>query len=187
MSDRIKGSRFFTRILVALTCGTMAFEMAGARQQSDTVIYPKNKQSAEQISKDQAECHIWSVNHTGVDPSSLLASAASVAVPAAPQANTGPDGTIIRGAAAGAAIGAITTDDSGKGAGRGAGAGTVVGLLKKSRDRREKQKEQDQYIQQVQQAQVQDQAAMAAKMERYNAGFSACLGARDYTVTIIGK
>ena len=35
---------------------------------SDVYLYPRNGQSDEQTQKDRYECHSWSVNQTGFDP-----------------------------------------------------------------------------------------------------------------------
>jgi hypothetical protein len=131
-------------------------------------VFPANGQNDSTQRADEAACYEWAVKESGVDPMNMPQVEAK-------KADTGPDGSMVkgaaRGAAAGAAIGAIAGD-----AGEGAAIGAVVGGL---RGRRSKKvgdaKEQQQNI----------QAAEAKKQEMLNnfkKAFSACMEGKGYTV-----
>jgi len=130
-------------------------------------VYPANGQSPERQSKDDYECYNWAQGQTGhnpVNPEPIYAQAEPT--------NTGPDGSIVRGAAAGALIGEIVDDDAGKGAATGA----VVGAIRGRRNRRARA-EQSQANAEAQAAQIEAQRAA-----EFNNAFSACLSARGYSV-----
>ena len=94
---------------------------------SDLFIYSKKGQSQAQQDKDRFECHTWSVNQTGFDPTR-----AQVSVPPPPEKTS--DGGAVRGAARGAAVGAIggaIGGDAGKGAAIGAGVGAAGGGMRR--------------------------------------------------------
>src|SRR5688572_876450 len=128
-------------------------------------IYPRQGQSAEQQQQDRAECHTWSVQQTGYDPSRAQA---------APPPTQGPQGEVIRGGARGAAIGAVggaIAGDAGKGAAIGAATGGMVGGMRRMDQRRDQAYAQDQIYQQ--------EEAQKAEMRR---AYAACLEGRGYTV-----
>lgn len=129
-------------------------------------VYPAKGQSPEQQNKDKAECHAWAVQQGGYDPLS--------APP--PQAAPPPQqGQVVRGAAGGAAIGAIggaIAGDAGKGAAIGAIAGGGIGAVRKHRD-----------SQAAQQAQQQQQAQAGQQRATYDKFVASCLTGRGYSVT----
>ena len=138
---------------------------------SDFYIYPKNNQSAQQQQQDDNECYVWARNQTGFDP--MAAPTATSAPP--PQAESGADGTMARGALRGAALGGIvggSSDDAWK----GAAAGALVGGFRK-RDRQKQQEQEQQQWQQQQQAQYQQQR------DSYDRAYKGCMEARDYSLT----
>lgn len=126
------------------------------------MVYPAQGQTPDQLSQDRYECHTWSVQQSGYDPSA----GTGAAQPGPQQGNLGRE-TLrggARGAAAGAAIGAIAGD-----AGAGAAIGATAGGLK----RRFAQKDANR------------EAAPAASNEalnNYNRALGACLTGRGYTV-----
>lgn len=82
----------------------------------NVAAYPARGQSAEQTSRDQAECQAWAKQQTGFDPVTDTAKGAGI----------GAALGALTGAAAGAAIGAAA-GNPGKGAAIGAAAGGIGG------------------------------------------------------------
>ena len=135
---------------------------AGAAQ---PFVYPARGQSVQQQKKDEAECHQWAVQQTGVDPTKVTP---TVAPPGPPATATGvTPGAGVRGAARGAIVGSIAGDT-----GAGAAAGAVAA---RAQSRRQNVAHQKQAAQQQQQVQGTQQAA-------YEKARSACLEGRGYTV-----
>jgi hypothetical protein len=128
-------------------------------------IYPAKGQSADQQKKDEAACHQWAVQQTGVDPTKP----APAAAPPAPTTATGTTpGAGARGAARGAIVGEAVGGDAGAGAAAGAAAA-------RSQSRRQNAAQAQQSQQAAQQAQSSQQAA-------YGKARAACLEGRGYTV-----
>ncbi len=151
---------------VVAFCFLFAFSSAAMAQ--DFFVYPKNDQGAEQQQKDQSECYLWAKNQSGFDPANPPPSYAP------PPADTGPDGSVVRGAARGAALGAIVgnSDDAKKGAAAGAAVGTM-----RRRDRaRNENAERERYEQQ-------EAARLAQLRDGYNRAFKGCMEARDYSIS----
>ena len=160
--------RSFMCVLVCLSMTGLASAQGKALSASvGLYVYPANNQAPEQQSKDDYECFSWAKGQTGHDP--MNPQPIQVATQ---QTQSGPDGSILRGAAAGAIIGEIADDDAGKGAAYGAGVGAIRGRkARKARKRKAKQ----------------DTQAQAASMEQqrdaeFKNAFSACLSARGYSV-----
>ena len=166
--------------LVAL----VAFALASPGVAQELLIYPKKDQSQEQQSKDRFECHSWSVQQTGFDPSNPQASAPQVAAPPPPQQQAQKGGAVrgaARGAAVGAAVGAIA-GDAGKGAAIGAAGGGLGGAMRRRDQKADQAQAQRNYEQQAAAAQQQAQAAVEQNRSAYNRAMKACLEARDYSV-----
>ena len=125
--------------------------------------YPAKGQSADQQKKDEAECATWATQQSGFDPSKPPPPPAA----AATQPVTG-SGSRARGAAAGAAVGAITDNDVGDAAKVGAVAGASA---QRGANRRAERGQQ-------QAAATQQQAGGDA----YGKARQACLEGRGYTV-----
>jgi len=133
---------------------------------SDFFVYPKNNQDAQQQQKDESECYVWSKNQTGFDPMAPP----PVSQPA--QVDSGPDGSVLRGAARGAVLGEVIDDDAGK----GAAAGALIGGMRRRDRHRQQQQANDDWQQQ--------QAAQYQQMRNnYNRAFKGCMEARDYSLT----
>ncbi len=144
-------------VFVALVMSTSVF--------AKPFVYPSKGQSAEQQRRDEADCHQWAYQHTGIDPARSAAAA---------PATTGGGGSVLRGAARGAAVGALggaIAGDAGKGAAIGAAAGGLMGGMR----RRRRAMQQQQY--QQQQAAMQQQ-----QVAEFDRAFGACLAGRGYTV-----
>ena len=131
-------------------------------------VFPAKDQTKDQQDLDEFNCYKWAKEQSGVDPMN------PPDVKAQP-VETGPDGTMVRstakGAAMGAAIGAIA-GDAGKGAAIGATSGGFVGLAQKRGQTQAKQ----------QQAEATAQKQEAELMNNFKKAFSVCLEGKGYTV-----
>lgn len=154
---------------LALAAG-LALGVASARAQQ--FVYPAKGQSPEKQKKDEYECHAWAVGQTGFDPSKPPAPAPPQAQPQQP---AGPSGARLRGATAGAAVGAITDKDKSDAALAGA-----VGAASAQRGQKRQAAKQQQAAgqQQQQQATAQQQQGLAG----YQDARGVCLQGRGYTV-----
>ena len=129
----------------------MAMSAVSAQQ----YVYPAKGQSPQKQKSDEAACHQWAVQQSGFDP----------AKPApAPAQPTGPTGARVRGAAAGATVGAITGNDRSDAAVAGA-----VGAASAQRGQKRQQAR-------AQQAETSQQQASFQKAR------GVCLEGRGYTV-----
>ena len=153
---------------VLLVSGAMFAGSVGAEQ----FVYPAKGQSPEKQKKDEAECQTWAVKQSGYDPAKPQAAPAPAAAPAQP---SGPSGARLRGAAAGAAVGAITDNDKGDAALAGA-----VGAASAERGAKRKAGKQQQQAAQQQQTAVND--ANKAGDANFQKARSVCLEGRGYSV-----
>ena len=149
-----------------LFMGMAALSWACTAAAQTPVVYPAKGQSAQQQSQDETQCNAWAKQSTGIDPAVVASSP--------PPQQTGPAvgggprvGGAARGAAGGAAIGAIAGD-----AGKGAAAGAVVGTMAGGRRARQQRTAQNE------QAQAQQQGAI----QTYDRAYSACMEGRGYTI-----
>ena len=140
----------------------------------DLFVFPAKGQDNAQMDRDKADCFIWAKNQVGYDPlqSSQVASQT-------PINEASPKGTRLKGAAVGAAagavIGGIADDDAGKGAAIGAASGALFGGVKKRRGRRNQQ--------QARQEMMHQQAKAEQTMkDAFNRAYTACLEGKGYTV-----
>jgi phage tail tape-measure protein len=104
--------------LVVLLSFVALVSGCASMSQPTVYAYPAKGQSAEQASRDRAECEAWAKQQTGFDPAADTAKGAGI-------------GALI-GAAAGAATGAAVgaaTGSPGKGAAIGAAAGGIGGAV----------------------------------------------------------
>jgi len=145
-------------------CVLLGFSTTAMAQ--DFFVYPKNNQTADQQQKDQSECYVWAKGQTGYDPQNPPKSYASQPV------ETGPDGSVVRGAARGALLGEIVDDDAGK----GAAAGAAIGAMRRRDRQRQQRQQQDNYEQQ-------EAARLAEMRSRYDRAFKGCMEARDYSIS----
>lgn len=141
--------------------------LADAAAAQQPIFYPAKGQSQQTQSNDTAQCHNWATQNTGVNPAALAQNAANQPPPPGPSGQR--LGGAARGAAGGAAIGAIAGD-----AGKGAAAGAIVGTMAGgARQRRQAAAAQEQ-----QQA-TQQQASQ--QMATWNRAVAACMTGRGYT------
>ena len=163
------------KLIIFLISAVCTIQLATAQAPTSTIaqglglfVFPGQGQTKEQQDADEMACFRWAREQSGFDPiNPTRVEAAAV--------NRGPDGSMVggaaRGAAGGAAIGAIAGN-----AGRGAAIGATAGALSGRR-----QKVVGDEIQQQQN----NRAAAAAEQEMrqsFNRAFSACLAGKGYTV-----
>ena len=102
-------------LLIAALLSTVA--LSG---QAQPFIYPQQGQSAEQQQADGIECEQWGRSQTGYAPG------AQAAQPAPPPPTMQRSGRVVRGAARGAVLGEVISDDAGK----GHAAGALIGGMR---------------------------------------------------------
>lgn len=156
------------KAVVLLMTGAMFAGSVCAEQ----FVYPAKGQSADKQKKDEAECYTWAAKQSGYDPAKPKVAPAPAAAPAQP---SGPSGARLRGAAAGAAVGAITDNDKGDAALAGA-----VGAASAERGAKRKAGKQQQQAAQQQQTAVND--ANKAGDANFQKARSVCLEGRGYSV-----
>jgi hypothetical protein len=159
------------------------------------IIYPAKGQTQAQQDKDTMECGAWATKQTGYDPvqaardAQAAADKAAADQAAAAQKAQGQAGQVggeraggaVKGAAAGAAIGAIS-GDAGKGAAIGATAGVMSGGAKQRGKKQAIAGQEQAATQQAQQTQAAAQQASAAKLADYTRASNACMEGRGYTI-----
>lgn len=151
----------FRNAMLMLLVGVAA-RTADAAAPPPQAVYPGKGQSAEQQKTDEAQCGVWAIERSGYDP----ANPPSVAK-AQPAPVTG-SGARVRGATAGAVVGAATGNDVDDAAAKGAVAGGIV--------RRNKNRRAAAQANQAQAAQMQE-----AEQSYWNAR-QVCLEGRGYNV-----
>jgi len=155
----------------------VARSSASPASQLGVYVFPAKGQSGEQEQLDQLHCYDWAKNQTHLDPLAP-ASSPTVVANSPPPANAPPPGhTAARGAAGGAAIGAIAGN-----AGAGAAIGATAGLIRGSRQQRAAQEQQAAQQQAAADAQQQANEQAAAQRHQFNKAFGACLDGKGYTV-----
>lgn len=124
-------------------------------------------QTKEQQDKDEYQCHQWSVEQTGFDPTKPP--------PTTSQSSQQSTGGAVRGAGRGAALGAIggaIAGDAGKGAAVGAAVGGAGGRMRQNQQNRQAQAQQEQAKQ-----------AYQNTLDGYNRAKATCMQGRGYTVS----
>jgi len=144
--------------------------------------YPAKGQDATLQSKDEADCYTWSKTQTGFDPSTPVATAAKVEPPPPQQPNGSRVKGAARGAAAGAVVGEISNGEANEGAATGAAAGAVVAGSRNRQAKRANEAQAQAANQQAQAQADQHNAERAAGMEKFKKGMQACLEGKGYVV-----
>jgi hypothetical protein len=167
--------------LLAFSCGAQA-QTRTLASTMEVYVFPKEGQTAEQQSQDEAACYEWAASNTGSDPFELAdqqvadQQQAQAEQQAAAQSGQGSGARgAVRGAAAGAVIGEIADDDAGKGAAWGAAAGTIRGRRKGAQANAQLQQQAASQAEQREQATTQ-------QLENFKKAFGVCLEAKDYMV-----
>ncbi len=135
--------------------------------EAETYVYPAKKQSKEQQTKDQGECHEWAIQKSGVDPAKLAAQSSSGEVY---QKHHSALGGASRGALLGVVGGAIG-GHAGEGAAIGAGVGALAGGMRNRQD-----------LDTQHQVYANAHAEQKGQLKQYDNAYSACLTGRGYTV-----
>src|SRR5687768_2390715 len=99
---------------IRIAMAIVAFAATATAWAQKPSAYPAKGQGAAQQGKDDSACLAWAKQDTGIDPAVVTS---AQPVPA------GPRGERIAGAARGAIVGEIVSDDAGAGAAVGALAG----------------------------------------------------------------
>jgi hypothetical protein len=121
---------------------------------AQSYVYPARGQSPQQQQQDQAQCHGWAMQQSGVNPG-------------APPPPSSGGGQVVGGAARGAAVGAVggaIGGNAGKGAAIGAATGALIGGVRRREERRAAE------------------ASQAQASDAYYRAYAACLEGRGYTV-----
>jgi hypothetical protein len=139
--------------------------LISASAAAELIIYPAKGQDKATQQKDEGECFVWARDETGIDPTQQQVPATAV-----PQQQRG---RALRGAAGGAAIGAIVGDSDD--AAKGAAVGALVGRSRQNRQNRAAADQAQQQNQQSQQISTENQAT-------FNKAYGICLQGRGYTV-----
>ena len=137
-------------------------------QQLGVFVYPSKNQPPAQQQAEQTECYGWAQQQTGIDPT------APPPTPA-PQQSSGPDGSMVKGAAKGAAVGTAIGAIAGE-TGEGAAIGAIAGGLRGRRMSKQNKKQEQQAAQQQAQAQA------AGIQQTFRKAYSACLEGKGYSV-----
>jgi hypothetical protein len=180
----MKGPHTMQRYVLAAGLCALGLSCALAAAAPMPVIYPAKNQSAAQTDRDKLSCYDWSRGQSGFDPMQPppAAPAQATAAAAVPTTSTQPDGSMVRGAAGGAAIAELTKGDVGKGAAIGVVGAGVRDQIKKQQAQQQKAAQQQAQAQQQQAAMAQQQAALAQGKAQFDRGFAACMEARGYVV-----
>ena len=148
--------------------------------------YPAAGQSQEQMQKDSFECHNWSVQQTGFDPTRSYAPPPTYSSAPPPSSGSGfGSGGAGRDLAGGAALGAIggaIAGNAGKGAAIGALAGGLFGGARRSSRKKEEERWQEHQRQQQAQQQQAFQREVNARTDDYRRAYTVCMSSRNYTV-----
>lgn len=149
-------------VFAIIAFGVPASASAQTPPATKSYVYPSKGQTAQQQQADESQCHSWAIQQSGYNPANP-----PTAAKAQPAPVTG-SGARVRGATAGAAIGAIGGNNVGDAALKGAVAG---GISRRARNR---------------EAAAQQNNAAAAQQQSGLAGYQharkACLEGRGYTV-----
>ena len=173
-SKRTKSKRIILVLVVVLGLACLSNAVLLAQSSSgDFMIYPAKGQSAEQQKKDEFECYSWAKEQSGFDPMATYQTTS--APPEQQQTKASAGRGALGGAAAGAVIGGVASNDAGKGAAIGAASGALFGGARRSKKGQQQQAEQEQWAQK-------EGEIWAQQKSNYNRAHSACLEGRGYTV-----
>ncbi|MBE9532583.1 MAG: hypothetical protein IMF04_00540 [Proteobacteria bacterium] len=135
---------------------------------NELYVFPAEGQTNEELEFDKFTCYGWAKDNSGFDPMTV-----PTANSAPPAKETGSGG-VVKGALAGAALGAVVGDRS-KYAKRGAATGAVVGGVRQdSANAQSNQRFND--------WERQESARYIHDRNSYNRAYTACLEGKGYTV-----
>ena len=143
------------RNLIHIAIAVALFGWTASAWAQKPSAYPSKGQNVKQQGQDDSQCLAWAKQNTGIDPA---------VVASTPPPATGPQGERVRGAARGAVLGEVISDDAGKGA--------AIGALAGGRRARMNQAARTQ----------QAQGQQAQQLDTYYRAYGACMQGRGYSV-----
>ena len=158
-------SSFVISILVAPSVAPLA---------QDIFAYPNQGQSQEQQQRDEFECFNWSKQQSGFDP--MAVPTASARRPQDQSTGPGVLGGAAVGGGAGALGGAVLGGKAKKGAKIGAVTGGLLGGMKSQKQNKKNKQARQNW-------ERQESAKYQQARNNYNRAYSACMSARDYTIS----
>jgi hypothetical protein len=187
-------------VFVGLVLGTAAAADSASAQASaartamlNPVIYPAKDQSPKQQEHDKYECYDWAKKQSGFDPAQMSSSQPVAQAPTSQPTTTsqqassgGVNGSMVRGAAGGAAVAELAHKDAGRGAAVGVLGSAVMQRVKSQQaaqaNQSAQQRQQQQQMQQQQQQMAEQMAAREQQRTNYARAFNACMEARGYVL-----
>jgi predicted lipid-binding transport protein (Tim44 family) len=168
--------RILTLLVGLIVCDAAMPQAQPISQGLGVMVYPAKNQTSTKQAADEHECYNWAQSQTGVTPGPPPTAAA----PPPPQqaSGGGAGGGAVRGAAAGAVIGAVAGD-----AGKGAAIGATTGVIAGGARSRRSQEQQQAQAQQTQQTTAANQQAYNDRMTTFKKAFGVCMQGRNYTVS----
>ena len=170
-------------LLILLTISMSLF--AQGRVGAGVYAYPAAGQSTEQMATDKFECHNWSVQQTGFDPTRDHSPEPIPSTPSPTKSGGSADRSdgqnAARGGARGAAMSVVTGNPV---TGVVIGSTTSVLFGKKKRKKKEKEEEdwQQQHQQQQQLQQQETQKYVQKGTESYRGAYLTCMTSKKYSV-----
>ena len=158
--------------------------IAGAQER--LMIYPAQDQSAEQLSDDRYECHLWAVEQSHFDPSNPppepAAGSVRVAVGANPKQGAAEKGTLA-GAVAGGLVGSKRDDTStAEGAIIGAVIGSIIGGAVEEHGQAAARDQAQQQASAIASSRAEARAKLEQDRRDYQRALAVCLEGRGYVV-----
>ena len=181
---------FVGLVLAAAAAADSASAQSSAARTAmlNPVIYPAREQSPKQQEQDKFECYGWAKQQSGFDPAQATSAAPAAPAPANPSnpstasANGGATGSMVRGAAGGAAVAELAHKDAGHGAAVGVLGSAVMQRVKSQQAAQANSSTQQQQLQQQQQQMAEQMAAREQQRTNYARAFGACMEARGYVL-----
>jgi len=160
-----------------LLLGGLIFLSAISHAFKEPIIFPREGQSRNQQTKDKGYCSIWAKDETGVDPSYVRGQLEALERQYASEGQTSKrSGGLLKGAARGAAIGAVGSNANNNVGKRAAQGAMVSGM--RGRDQRKAHAAQNEP-----QRKQNPLANLDTQLNTYNRAYSVCLDAKGYSVT----
>ena len=171
-------------LFILLTSSTSLF--AQGRVGAGVYAYPSAGQSTEKMATDKFECHNWSVQNTGFDPTLDHSPEPIPNTPPPTKSGGSADRTdsqnAARGGARGAAMGAVVTGNPVTGVVIGSATSVLFGKKKRKNKNEEEENWQRQHQQQQQLQQQEIQQYVQEGTESYRGAYLACMTSKKYSV-----
>jgi hypothetical protein len=178
------GLFIFLGLFILLTISMSLF--AQGRVGAGVYAYPSAGQSTEQMATDQFDCHNWSVQQTGFDPTRDHSPEPIAYTPPPTKSGGSADRSdgqnAARGGARGAVMGAVVTGNPVTGVVIGSASSVLFGKKKRKDKEKEEESWQQQHQQQQQLQQQETQEYVKQGTESYRGAYLACMGSKKYSV-----